>query len=270
MRWTGTDGLSLAYRLEGSDSGSGSRTLIAIHEMGGSLESFTPLVPLLAPDFRILRYDQRGAGLSETPRRPFGFAEHVGDLERVIAHSGVRPPFHFVGLAAGCAIALAFTHRHANDVAALALCAPALSVSADRRGYLENRTALAAREGMRAVVEDTLRNSYPARYRERDSRRYEEYRARFLANDPVGYGSINMAFADVDNADAIKALRAPCLLLGGEYDALRPPEQVRALVQEIPHAQCEIIDSGHIMPLQAADEMAARVQAFFSRPSPAA
>ncbi|MET0868069.1 MAG: alpha/beta hydrolase, partial [Pseudorhodoplanes sp.] len=199
----------------------------------------------------------------EKPREPFAFQEHVSDLERVISCAGLKPPYSFVGLAAGCAIAVAFAHRHPGDVSQLALCAPALSVSADRKGYLADRTALAAREGMRAVAEDTLARSYPAQYRERDPEGFARYRARFLANDPVGYGHINMAFADVDTAEATAALRAPCLLLGGEYDALRPPAQVKALVLNIPHAQCRIIDAGHIMPLHAPRAMAEALLDFF-------
>ena len=258
MNWTADDGLSIAYTIEGR----GPRTLIAMHEMGGNLESFSALVPLLENDFRILRYDQRGTGLSEKPRQPFDFSEHVGDLERVIAAAGVKPPYSLLGLAAGCAIAVAFAHRHPADIASLALCAPALSVSADRRGYLANRTALASREGMRAVAPDTLSRSYPARYRERNPERFASYRARFLANDPVGYGHINMAFAHVDNTAAIAALRAPCLLLGGEFDELRPPDQVKELLRDIPHAQCDFIDAGHIMPLQAPEAMAAKLRDF--------
>ena len=160
---------------------------------------------------------------------------------------------------------MAFAHRHPKDVAALALCAPALSVSADRKGYLAGRTELAIRDGMRAIESDTLTRSYPARYRERDPARFAAYRALFLANDPVGYGHINMAFANSDVSEAIASLRAPCLLLGGEHDALRPPDQVRAMLADIAHAQYAIIDAGHIMPLQAPAAMAAALRGFFSR-----
>ena len=69
------------------------------------------------------------------------------------------------------------------------------------------------------------------------------------------------------SSDAIASLRAPCLLLGGEHDALRPPDQVRAMLREIAHAQCAIIDAGHIMPLQAPDAMAAALRRLFHRPS---
>lgn len=257
IRWT--DGNpSIAYGLEGT----GERNVIAIHEMGGNLETFTPLVPLLDRDFRLLRYDQRGAGLSEKPRQPFAFADHVDDLERVIAQAGIAPPFYFLGLAAGCAIAVAFAHKHPGDVLKLALCAPALSASADRRVYFERRVALAASEGMRSIAEDVLQRSYPSRYRDRDPQRFAQYRARFLAADPIGYGNINMAFIHADSEAAARALRAPVLLLGGEYDALRPPDDVREMIRDIPHAQCEFIDSGHIMPLHAPETMAARLREF--------
>ena len=95
--------------------------------------------------------------------------------------------------------------------------------------------------------------------------RFAAYRALFLANDPVGYGHINMAFANSDVSVAIASLRAPCLLLGGEHDALRPPDQVRAMLADIAHAQYAIIDAGHIMPLQAPAAMAAALRGFFSR-----
>lgn len=258
LRWTLSEP-SLCYTLDGT----GSRNLIAIHELGGSLNSFAEIVPHLSRDFRILRYDQRGAGLSEKPRQSFSFTDHVSDLERVLDHAGIAPPYHFLGLAAGAAIALAFAHKHPKDSVALALCAPALSVSADRRKYLEGRTALAAREGMRAVEGDTLSRSYPERYRERDPARFAAYRAVFLANDPVSYGHVNMAFADADVSEAITSLRAPCLLLAGEHDALRPPEQVKAIVSQIEGARFDVIDSGHIMPVQAPEAMSQAVRAFF-------
>lgn len=258
FRWTAS-APSICYTLDGD----GARSLIAIHELGGSLNSFAEIVLHLQRDFRMLRYDQRGAGLSEKPRHAFSFTDHVSDLERVLDHAGIAPPFHLLGLAAGAAIAVAFAHKNPKDCAALALCAPALSVSAERRQYLEARTALAAREGMRAVEDDTLSRSYPERYRERDPARFATYRALFLANDPVSYGHINMAFADADLGDAIADLRMPCFLLAGEHDTLRPPQQVQALLPAFADARFDAIDSGHIMPAQAPETMSQAIRSFF-------
>ena len=250
-------------RLNHVVEGSGARNLVLLHELGGSLHSFDHLVPLLADDFRILRYDQRGCGGSETPHGQYPFAEHVHDLERLLSAAGFKPPLVMAGFAAGSAIAVAFALRHPNAVAALALCAPALAVDADRKIYLAERSALVAREGMDAVAEDTLTRSYPPQFRKSDPARFETYRTHFLANDPVGYGYLNMAFADVALIDRLGALKTPCLLVAGEHDPLRPPEQVRKLAARITGAQMAVINAGHIMAMHAPDELAGRLQAFF-------
>lgn len=257
-RWT-ADRPSLCFARDGS----GSRTLIAIHELGGSLSSYDDLVPHLGNDANVIRYDQRGSGVSEKPHRSYSLEAHVDDLERIVAQSGAAPPFNLIALAAASAIAVMYAHRHPDAVASLALCCAALGVGPDQHAYLANRSALAARDGMHAIEAASLARSYPDYYRERDPTRFAAYRGAFLANDPIAYGHANMAFADSNLGDAIAALRAPCLLLAGEDDALRPPDQVRLLTQEIPHAQFETIKSGHIMPVQAPEAMAERLRAFF-------
>jgi pimeloyl-ACP methyl ester carboxylesterase len=42
--------------------------VVLIHEMGGTLESWDGVAPLLARHRRVLRYDTRGAGLSQKAR----------------------------------------------------------------------------------------------------------------------------------------------------------------------------------------------------------
>ena len=64
MPWIEANGASLRYAL----TGSGSRTLVLVHEAGGCLESFEDALPGLEKDFRVLRYDQRGFGFSEKVR----------------------------------------------------------------------------------------------------------------------------------------------------------------------------------------------------------
>ncbi|HYP11823.1 MAG TPA: alpha/beta fold hydrolase [Xanthobacteraceae bacterium] len=54
------NGVSLHYALAGAG-----RSVVLLHELGGTLNSWDGVVPRLAEHFRVLRYDQRGAGLSE-------------------------------------------------------------------------------------------------------------------------------------------------------------------------------------------------------------
>ncbi len=241
--------------------GGGAAGLVLLHELGGSLESFDDVAERLSPRFRILRYDQRGAGRSEKPRRAFSLADHARDLAGALAASALAPPFFLAGVAAGAAIAVAAVLSGLGDVAGLALCAPALTVPPERRAYLADRSALAAREGMRAIEATTLARSYPLPLRG-DPARFAAYRARFLANDPVSYGHANMALADADVAERLSGVPVPCLMLAGQHDLLRPPADVEPLATMIPGARFAVIDSGHLMAVHAPDAMAAALAAF--------
>ncbi len=259
MSWISLDHVTLKYEL----SGHGSRVLVLLHELGGSLESFDGLMPLLTPHFRVLRYDQRGAGGSEKPRRPFSLADQADDLAQLLAALGLTAPVSIAGVAAGAAIAVAYALEAPAAVAALALCAPALAVAHDRVAYLTKRSALAMREGMAAIVEASLERSYPPVVR-RDAAAYAAYRARFLANDPVGYAYANLALADVQLERRLGELAQPCLVLAGTHDLLRPPETVAPLAARIPNATYAVLDSGHLMPVQAPREMGQRLADFFA------
>ena len=93
---------------------------------------------------------------------------------------------------------------------------------------------------------------------------YEEYRGRFLANDPVSYALSNRAFADSDAEQAVPGLRCPCLLLAGRHDLLRPPAEVHALAARLADARFEVIESGHIMPVQAPEALASHMLRFLA------
>jgi 3-oxoadipate enol-lactonase len=257
VTWLDTGAVSLRVDL----SGEGTATLVLLHELGGSLASFDGLMPTLARSLRVIRYDQRGAGLSEKPPGGFSLADHVADLDAVLAAHGLAGPVHLAGVAAGAAVAVAFALSHPGKVASLSLCAPALTVAPDRSAYLADRSALARRDGMRAIAEPSLARSYPERLRG-DGAAFTAYRARFLANDPVGYGHANMALADADLEPRLGELRGPCQVLAGRHDLLRPPEAVRAVAARIPGAGFDTVESGHIMPVQAPAEMAERLLAF--------
>lgn len=255
MAFTGGAAPNLRYVREGS----GPRRLVLLHEMGGNLDSWDAVVPLLAESFTTLRYDQRGAGQSEKPRAPFTYANHVDDLERVIAASGLAPPFGICGIAVGAAIAVAFAQRHPDMISALVLCSPALSVDAAQQRFVAERAETAKRDGMRAIVESSLARSYPEHLRG-DVAKYEAYRAAFLANDPVCYAHANLMLAGADMEPALRDVTAPCLVLAGHHDLVRPPEQVRAMATRLRGTDFAVIDSGHIMAVQAPGELAAALR----------
>lgn len=252
------DGLSqhgLRYRLQGSGP-----TLVLLHEMGGSLDSFEAFATLLDGRFRILSYDQRGSGASARGFRGMGIADHAEDLAALVAETGIGTVRGLVGVAAGAAIGVTYAAQggHADT---LILCAPALSVPQERRAYLEARSDRARRAGMGAVTEASLARSWPEHLRG-DGQAFARYRDRFLANDPQDYADANLALAESRAPDLLPHLAQPCLVLAGRQDLLRPPAEVRGTAARIPGARYEEIESGHLMSVQAPEALAAALLAF--------
>ncbi|MEP9375346.1 alpha/beta hydrolase [Aquabacter sp. CN5-332] len=234
--------------------------LVLVHELGGSLESFDGLMPLLTPFFRILRYDQRGAGGSGPARAAMTIEDHAAELAHLVDVVGFSAIRSIVGVAAGAAIAVAYSIQ-SRAPSSLVLCAPALSVPPERKAYLQARSDLARREGMAAVVDASLARSYPDALRG-DHAAFEAYRARFLSNDPESYAQANMALAATRVAEALPKLSVPCLVIAGWHDLLRPPAEVAATAADIPGARFEVIESGHLMPVQAPRDMADHILDF--------
>lgn len=252
--------ITLRYSLSGA---AGGRTVVLIHELGGRIESWQEVIPRLEPVLGVLAYDQRCAGGSSCSPEAFAFDDHVSDLAALLEAAKVATPVHLAGVASGAAIALLFAARYPALVDRIVLCSPAVAVAPDRRAYLEARSALAAREGMRAVVDTTLDLSYPQALRKPDV--FAAYRSQFLANDPIGYGFANRAFAATTADTIVESVANRCLVLAGRFDLLRPPAAVQALAGRLRRADVEIVDSGHLMSVQAPGDLASRITEFLCK-----
>jgi 3-oxoadipate enol-lactonase len=253
-----TGDVILHYEVQGAGQG-----LILLHELGGSTHSWKRVADGLSARLRILSFDQRGHGLSEKVRRAYSIAEQTDDAKRLADGLDFSDRSWLVGVAAGAAVAVQFAVRYPQRVAGLVLCAPALSSDPARRLYLVERARHAAEAGMRAIAEASLDNSYPVQ--DRHGAGFDEYRARWLANDPVSYGLANLALADMSVLASAGAIACPCLLLAGKRDALRPPSYVEPLQALIPASRYAEVECGHIMPVQAPEALTDKIFDFVER-----
>src|SRR3954452_2416234 len=115
MTFIEANGVSLRYAAEGSG-----KPIVLIHEMGGSLESWGLVAPLLASRRRVIRYDTRGAGFSEKIRGAITIDTMTDDLVALLDALGIAEKVTLGGTAVGGAIALHTAHRFPQRIAALA------------------------------------------------------------------------------------------------------------------------------------------------------
>jgi 3-oxoadipate enol-lactonase len=253
------EGVTLRYEL----SGKGDRTLVLVHEMGGSLESWDDVAPKFAESRRVLRYDTRGAGMSQKVRGELGIDTMAGDIAALLDHLGIAGKVALAGIAVGGAIALHFAARYPERTSAVAVGSPATGIAPERRASALERVARIETAGMAFAVADSMQNGYPPELRG-DIRRFERYRARWLGNDPASYATIWRMLAGLDMQRELTGLRCPVLVIGGSLDRVRPPALAQALAKSMPNAGYDEVRTGHYMAVQTPDLIFDCIDAFLS------
>ena len=259
MPFIDANGVSLHYELAGARGPS----VVLMHELGGTLNSWDAVAPRLAARRRVLRYDQRGAGLSEKVRQEFSNDVLVEDFISLSKAIGLDPPYHFVTVAAAATQALRFLEQRPGQVGSLVLCNPAPGVDPSRAAALDERAAFAMREGMRASLPTTLAISYPENLGEHSA--YEAYRGRYLANDPVGFGYGFRALARTNMLHMLPKVPCPTMVVAGRHDTVRPHAGTADLAKKIPGARFELIEAGHFMPTQGPEPLWALLEDFLPK-----
>ena len=257
MPFMDANGISIHYELAG-----GGASVVLMHEMGGTLASWDGIFPALTPRFRVLRYDQRGAGGSEKVRR-ITTELLTDDLEAVLKESGLPPPYHFVTVAAATMQALIYMTRYPDRIASFVLCNPFTGADPSRVAALNERAALAEREGLRAAIPATLDHSWPADIGDRAA--YAAYRGRYMAHDPVCFAALNRSIAEPNVTQLARDIRKPTMVVAGRYDKVRPPAASEQFAKLIPGARYELIDAVHMMPAQAPQALLALLTDFLGK-----
>jgi 3-oxoadipate enol-lactonase len=233
-------------------SGAGERTLVLVHEMGGSLESWDEVAPRFATSRRVLRYDTRGAGMSQKVRGDLTLDTMADDIAALLDHFGVAGKVALAGVAVGGAIALHFAARHKQRTSAVAVGSPATGIAAERRASALERLARIEAAGMAIAVEDSMLNGYAPELRG-DIKRFKRFRTRWLGNDPSSYATIWRMLAAADMQDELARLACPVLMIGGSLDRVRPPQLAEGVAKAIPGARYVEIRTGHYMSVQTPD-----------------
>ena len=242
ISWTDVAGGSLRHALR---AGSGP-TLVLIHEMGGSLESWDMVIALLQHDFRVLRYDVRGAGLSGKIVAGRSLDEHADDLDALLAALSLDGPIALAGIAVGAAIAMRFAATRPQRVSHLLALAPACGVA---ETAVDGTRALArtlAQQGLRPSAEALIDKAYPEPLRT-NAALHAAYRARWLASDPRSLAAMLDMLAGLDMTADLARLPARSVLVGGSFDVLRPPAEIARLAALAPQTASVIVPSGHMM-----------------------
>ena len=257
MDFTTVGGVTLHYRVEGPANGT---ALVFINSLGTDLRIWEGVVAHFAGDFRVVRYDKRGHGLSDCPPGPYTLADERADLAGLLAHLGVAAPI-VVGISVGGMIALDYAAHYA--VRALVVCDSALRFGA--ADYWQARSAAVGERGMEALAPTLAPRWFAPSFAAREAAAYQGY-VNMLARMPAaGYRATCDLLAKADVRNAARNITAPALVLSGAQDQSSPPEMVQALAAEMADAQFELIENaGHLPCVEQPAAVAQKMARFFA------
>ena len=199
------------------------------------------LLTNLADGHTLVRFDQRGNGLSDWDVEDISHDAFAADLEAVIDAAGLER-FVLLGISQGCAISIRYAVRHPERVSGLVLYG-GYSRGRSKRGSAD----LAAQgEAMRTLIRQGWGQDNPA-FRQMFTSAFvpegtPEQMAWFnelmrITTSPENAARIHWANDHVDVTELLPKVFAPTLVLHCRDDAMVPFEEGRRIAAMIPGAR---------------------------------
>ena len=248
----------LHYLAEGSP---GKPALVFSHSLGSDLRIWDAVVPQFAKDFRIIRYDTRGHGLSEAPPPPYSVDDLAQDVVGLLDRLEVKQAV-VCGLSVGGVTALQLAIAYPDRVRALVLCDTGARIGT--LASWEERIATVRTHGLGALAASSMERWFTADFRQRCSDEVRGYANMILRASVDGYLGTCYALRDADLSQAAAAIQKPTLVLCGEQDIATPPDMARELARVIPNARLSLIPkAAHISCVEQPEAMAEEMMQFF-------
>jgi pimeloyl-ACP methyl ester carboxylesterase/DNA-binding winged helix-turn-helix (wHTH) protein len=210
----------------------------------------------LSSRFRLVRYDERGCGLSDWDVPRFAFEDWVDDLEAVVDAAGLDR-FPLLGISQGGPVAIAYAVRHPERVSHLILLGAFARGRRKRAQTQEDAELVDARIDLVRLgwgkPEPTYRQAFVSRFlpdaTQEQWRAFDELQQR--TTSPANAWRFLNEFANIDVADLCPKVTTPTLIMCAKREPENMFEQSRLLAGLIPDSRLVPLDSAnHLLPEQ--------------------
>lgn len=258
-------GLNWRVREDGSPD---APAIVLMHGFSHSLESFDPWAEGLSGDYRVIRFDLPGHGV--TGPHPDGAYSNEATTEQVSALLEALTLDRFVigGNSLGGLVAWRYAAAHPERVAGLVLVSPG-GYSINNVGDTPLEAPLPVQLYLRMVPDAGVRMATQALYGNPE-RLSEERLAQIgqMMRQP-GIGDALVArisqFTLPDPEPVLASIEAPTLILWGNQDRMIPADQGARFAAAMPNARLVTYEGvGHIAMEEIPDESLADVRAFLA------
>lgn len=252
--------------------------ILCLHGHPGSGATMGVFTEVLSQDYRTIAPDLRGYGRSRV-RQAFTMADHLTDLEHLLAQQGVEQCL-LLGWSLGGILALELALRNPDRYPAIALVATA----ARPRGAHPPVTPSALLCTAIAALLNQLRPGWPWAIETVGARSLFQWLIhqptptpyRYLAQSGVSAYLQTSRWANqalqtalqqgYDRLDDLAALTMPCLMVAGAQDVHITAASSQETAERLPHCEWyEVAETAHLLPWEQPEAVVGQVRAWLRK-----
>lgn len=224
--------------------------VVFANSLCNDLTAWDEQAKLLAPHYRVLRYDQRGHGGTPATPPPYSFAMLIADAVALLDRLDIERA-HWVGLSIGGMIGYGLAEDHGDRLLSLLACDARPDAPPEYQAYFQQRLDVAERDGMAGLVDHTVERWFMPETCAANPPALDRIRAMIRATSAIGHAGCCAALKTLAFGARLGEIAVPTLVLGGAHDKGAPPEILAEVARAIPRAEHLVIPAaGHIVNLE--------------------
>jgi pimeloyl-ACP methyl ester carboxylesterase len=242
--------------------------LLMIHGFTGSHKNFQKLNDLMKQNFRIIRVDLPGFGLSDFPEKDENYLAMYQDfIFDFVAHLNLRD-YYLIGNSMGGGISCMHTQAHPENMKGLVLLA---SAGYDMQSAKKNAVKILRFD----FVEKLLSNGIPLVFNQNIAKRTfynddlindEEVKIKNMIWNKEGNLKAIFRLAQSENfpdESLIKEIKVPTLVIWGKQDEILDVKYAANFKRDIANCRLVIYDScGHVPMIEKVDNVKSDLEQF--------
>ncbi|MBM4276730.1 MAG: 3-oxoadipate enol-lactonase [Deltaproteobacteria bacterium] len=231
------NGIRTNYELSGKKD---DPVVVLSHSLASSLKMWEPQMEILRSHFRVLRYDIRGHGLTETTSAPYTLEQLGEDAIGLLNTFGIDK-VHWVGLSMGGMIGQAIALNHPHRLMSLSLCDTSARIPDEAQPIWDERIEGVRKIGMKSQLETTMERWFTPSYLNLNPPMLTLIKEEFLNTSPEGYIGCASAIRRLNYLDRLGEIRLPTLITVGEDDPATPLSASEAIHKQIKDSRLIIL-----------------------------
>ena len=245
--------------------------VVLIHGLAGDYSAWQAQIELLSQHYRVIAFDNRGAGQSSQVDEPVSTADLALDTLRLMDHLQL-PRAHIVGRSMGGAVAQHMALLAPERVISLALCASFAKLDPlGRRVLLNMREALEWRMSWTDHARHSVQNFVSADFFNRHPERVAAIE-RLIGGEtrlPACYVRQNEACQLHDTLADLPRIDQPTLVMGGDSDPICSLTATGMLSQGLPRVRTEIFSqASHFFLMEQPEKFSALLSTWLAQHAP--